>query len=90
MELIRPLYYIREKNIISWKNHNKLQFLDCACSITKKQSGKRLIIKNLIKDLNKIYDKADVNILTSTKNVNLNTIISYKKGDEIINFNDKY
>lgn len=90
MELIRPLYYVKEESIISWVNYNELEFIDCACSVSKKQIGKRQVIKDLIKDLNKVYDKADVNILTSTKNVNLNTIISYKKGDEIFNFNDNY
>ena len=90
MELIRPLYYVKENSIISWKKYNNLDFLDCACSITKKEIGKRREIKNLIKDLNKMYDKADTNILTATKNVNLNTIISYKKGDETFNFKDNY
>lgn len=82
MYLIRPLYYVHEEDIIKWAKSNELEFLDCACSVTKKSSGKRKVIKDLVKDLNSIYDKADVNILTSTKNVNLNTILSYKKGDK--------
>lgn len=86
MYLIRPLYYVKEQDIIKWAKSNELEFLDCACSVTKKNSGKRSVIKELVKDLNLIYDKADVNILTSTKNVNLNTILSYKKGDKNHNF----
>ena len=86
MQLIRPLYYVKEEDIIKWAKSNELDFLDCACSVTKKNSGKRAVIKDLIKDLNSIYSKADVNILTSTKNVNLNTILSYKKGDKNHNF----
>lgn len=86
MYLIRPLYYVKEQDIIKWAKSNELEFLDCACSVTKKNSGKRNVIKELVKDLNLIYDKADVNILTSTKNVNLNTILSYKKGDKNHNF----
>lgn len=82
MYLIRPLYYVKEEDIIKWAKFNELQFLDCACSVTKKSIGKRVIIKDLVKQLNNIYDKADINILTSTKNVNLNTILSYKKGDK--------
>ena len=82
MELIRPLYYVREDSIKLWVKSNELVFLDCACSVTKKNSGQRLVIKNLIKELNKIYDKADVNIMTSTKKVNLNTILGYKKEDK--------
>lgn len=80
MELIRPLYYVKEKDIIRFAKTNGLTFLDCACSVTKKSSGKRKVIKKLIEDMNEIYDKADVNILTSTKNVNLNTILGYRQG----------
>ena len=47
-------------------------------------------VKNLVKEINKVYDKADINILTSTKNVNLNTIISYKKDNQIYDFKDNY
>ena len=50
MELIRPLYYVKEKDIISWKNHCSLEFLDCACTVTEKQIGKRKEI-NAIKRL---------------------------------------
>lgn len=82
MELIRPLYYVKEEDIKHWSKSNELEFLDCACSVTKKNAGQRVIIKNLVNELNKIYGKADVNILTSTKNVNLNTILGYKKGKE--------
>lgn len=82
MYLIRPLYYVKEEDIIKWSKYNELEFLDCACSVTKKNSGKRRVIKDLIKNLNDIYEKADINILTSTKNVNLNTILGYKKGDK--------
>ena len=78
MALIRPLYYVHEEDIIKWAKSNELEFLDCACSVTKKNSGQRLVIKNLVKELNKIYNKADINIMTSTKNVNLNTILGVK------------
>lgn len=78
MSLIRPLYYVREEDIIKWAKSNELEFLDCACSVTKKNSGQRIVIKNLVKELNKIYSKADINIMTSTKNVNLNTILGVK------------
>ena len=79
MTLIRPLYYVKEEDIIKWSRSSKLEFLDCACSVTKKNSGQRAVIKNLVQELNKIYSKADINIMTSTKNVNLNTILGYKK-----------
>ncbi len=78
MSLIRPLYYVKEEDIIRWKNGNELEFLDCACSVTKKNAGKRAVVKELVKDIKKVYDKADVNIMTSTKNVNLNTLLGFK------------
>lgn len=77
IKLIRPLYYVREKDIISWVNYNNLTFLDCACKVTEKNMGKRNEMKKLITELNELYKGADVNIMNSTKNVNLNTIISY-------------
>lgn len=77
LELIRPLYYVREKDIISWANYNNLKFIDCACKVTEKQMGKRKEMKELIKLLNSYYKGTDINIMNSTKGVNLNTIISY-------------
>ena len=77
IKLIRPLYYVREKDIISWVNYNNLSFIDCACKVTEKNLGKRSEIKKLIQGLNNLYKGADINIMNSTKNVNLNTIISY-------------
>lgn len=76
IKLIRPLYYVREKDIISWVNYNNLSFIDCACKVTEKKLGKRSEVKKLIQNLNKLYKGADINIMNSTKNVNLNTIIS--------------
>lgn len=82
MELIRPLYFVREKDIISFVRYNKLEFIDCACFVTKKNEGKRQEMKELIKTLNSYYKDADKNIMNSTYNVNLNTIISYISKDE--------
>lgn len=97
MELIRPMYFIREDDIITWRNFNKLKFLQCACKFTedynknqKEDSSKRLKMKKLIKELKKDYDNIDVNIFQSTQNVNLDTIISYKQKDKIVHFLDEY
>lgn len=90
MELIRPLYLVREEDIISWCKYNDLKFIDCACSVTKKQVGKRKVIKDLIVKLKEIYPQADLNILKATSNVNLNTIISSHLGNEVHNFLDNY
>ena len=95
MELIRPMYYIREDDIISWRNYNDLDFLKCACKFTEQYSkkvieSKRQEIKLLIKSLKETYNNIDINILRSTQNVNLDTIISYRKGDNFKNFLDDY
>ena len=98
MELIRPLYYVREEDIISWANYNKLEFINCACKITQrrlinqkgKMGSKREKVKELIKELKQDYDKVDMNIFRSVENVNLSTIISYKDGDKIYHFMDGY
>ncbi len=98
MELIRPLYYVREDDIISWANYNKLEFINCACKITEhrqinnkgKIGSKREKVKELIKTLKQDYEKIDMNIFRSVENVNLSTIISYKKGDKTYHFMDDY
>ena len=73
MKLIRPLFYVKEKDIISWVKYSELNFLDCACVITKKNIGKRKEIKLLIEELVKMYENADINIMNSMFNVNPNT-----------------
>ena len=90
MELIRPLYYVKEDDIISWKRYNNLTFLDCACNITKKNLGKRLEVKNLIRELRKTYDNIDINILNSSRNVNIDAILGYKKNGKEYSFLDNY
>ena len=99
MELIRPLYYVKEENIIKWKEKNDLHFIQCACKVTENYSkdgenkevgSKREEMKKLLKQLRSVYDKVDMNIYNSTKNVNLNTIISYVKDGEVHHFMDDY
>ena len=96
MELIRPLYMVKEKSIIDWATYNELEFLECACRFTKEnynskeESSKRKEIKNLIKDLRKQYSDIDINIFRSFHNVNLNTIIGYYTDEFSYNFLDDY
>ena len=90
MELIRPLYYIKEEDIISWARYNNLNFLDCACNVTKKSLGKRLEMKNLIKNLRKINKNVDINILNSSKNINIDAVLGYKSKNLKYNFLDDY
>ena len=98
MELIRPFYFVREDDIINWRDKNGLEFLRCACKITEKNEAlgieevgsKREEMKRLIKKLKKNYDKIDMNIYNATKRVNLDTIISYTKNGKEYNFLDEY
>ena len=96
MELIRPLYLVKEADIINWKEKNELKFIQCACKITeqvemnKNIGSKRDEMKELIKNLRKVYSNIDMNIFKSVQNVNLDTIISYRKNNEIHHFLDDY
>lgn len=91
MELIRPLYLVKEDDIISFANYNNLEFIDCACLISKKKNdSKRKYIKELIKELVKDNKNADINIFRSLENVNLDTLNGYIKNDLKFNFNDLY
>ena len=94
MELIRPFYFVREDDIIKWRDNNELEFLRCACKITEKNekeiASKREEMKRLINELKKNYDKIDMNIYNSTKRINLDTIISYTKDGKEYNFLDNY
>lgn len=95
MELIRPMYWIRENKIVSWAKSNHLEFLNCACrfteeNINKENESKRKEIKQLIAHLEKTNSYIPMNIFKSVYNINLNTIIGYHKDDEHHNFLDHY
>lgn len=100
MELIRPMYLIREKDIIHWRDYNDLNFIQCACKFTEicskdgcnnEDASKRKKVKKLIEKLAKDDPQIEYNIFKSVENVNLSTIIAYKdeKGDKH-NFKDNY
>ncbi len=94
MELIRPMYLIKEEDIIKWANHNDLSFIDCACKVTDTKTGnsgsKRDEMKELIAHLRTIDDSIDFHIFRSVENVNLETIIRYKKDGKVHHFLDEY
>lgn len=86
MELIRPMYLIREEDIIHWANYNGLRFLRCACRFTEQcadeetdKSSKRAEVKELIHNLAKKDPVIEFNIFKSVENVNVNTVVAYKK-----------
>ncbi len=90
MELIRPLYYVRENYIKAWAKHNDLTFIDCACSVTKKGSGKRQEMKQLVEHLVTLYPDSEVNIMGSASRVNLNMVVGYQKQGKQVSFLDDY
>lgn len=89
MEVIRPLYLIREEDIKRWRNHNELTFINCACRLTEscascggtEKGSKRSEIKALIAELKKKNPFVESNIFRSVENVNLSTVIGYKSRD---------
>lgn len=86
MKLIRPLYKVKEQDIISWSRYNGLEFLQCACKMTEKNSdlentSKRKETKQLIADILKFNPQADDNIFRSLHNVNLATMPGYRDSD---------
>ena len=96
LELIRPLFLVKEDAIIAWAKHNELRFLNCACRFTEKTSydedtsSKRKEMKLLIKELKKVNPNVDMNIFKSLENVNLDTVIAYRKNGEMHSFLDEY
>ena len=98
MELIRPMYLIREKDIIAWKEACELEFIRCACRMTESienelehdLNSKRHETKQLIKSLTKYNDNVEKNIFKSASNVNLDKVLGYKKGKNTYSFLDNY
>ena len=93
MELIRPLYLVREESIISWTKYNNLEFINCACKMTEKESkkdSKRLEIKLLVKELEKKNKNIPYNIFKSSENVNIDTVLATKTENEKISFLERY
>ena len=96
LELIRPLYLVKEEDIISWKNSNELTFINCACpllegcSILDDGTNKRKEMKELIKKMKKNNKNVDNNIFIALNNINLNCVLGYKKDKEFHSFLDEY
>ena len=89
MELIRPLYLVREASIINWVNYNELKFINCACPL-KTEDSKRREIKELIKNLRKTNKYIEYNIFKSVENININQVMGYYDYDKRHNYYDDY
>lgn len=98
MELIRPLYLIREADIIRWRNYNDLHFIQCACRLTEscascggtEQGSRRAEIKRLIARLKETNPQVEHSIFRSTENVCLDAVIAYKQAGVKHHFLDDY
>lgn len=98
MELIRPLYLVREDDIKAWRDYNGLHFIQCACKFTdtcttcnnEENRSKRVEIKELIKKLKEVNQYVEGNIFKSVENVNLETVVAYKKDGVKHHFLDDY
>lgn len=95
LELIRPLYLVKENNILSWVKYNNLKFINCACKFTEKVNGdivlsKRREMKELIKHLRSLNPDIDYNIFKSLDNVNLNCVLGFKKDGVYKSFMEDY
>ena len=88
MELIRPLYLVRERDVLRWKDYNSLRFLQCACRFTESAAeeehlSKRAEVKSLIAALEKGNPQVGMNIFRSIHNLKLETIIGYTTLDGV-------
>ena len=96
LELIRPLYLIKESAVLAWKKYNELTFINCACRFTENctivddGTSKRKEMKNLVDNLRKINPSIDNNIFTSMNNINLNCVLGTKKDGKYTSFLDNY
>jgi tRNA(Ile)-lysidine synthase TilS/MesJ len=96
MELIRPLYMVREQDVKNWRDRNQLTFIQCACRFTEhcvideNEAGKskRKYVKILIRELKKTNPNVDINLFNSASNVNLDQLLRYKLNGEWRGFLD--
>ncbi len=96
IDLIRPMYLIKEESIIAWRNHNELKFINCACRFTENcviddgGGTKRKEMKTLIKKFRQTHPNIENNIFRSVENVHLDAIVGYRKGGEKHSFLETY
>lgn len=100
MELIRPLYLVREADILAWQRYNGLTFLECACRFTERAqadgppsgapAGAREQTRALIAALCKTNPQADINIFRSMHQINLNMAPGWLRDGQAHSFLDEY
>ena len=95
IDLIRPMYLVKESAILSWKKYNELEFLNCACKFTEQDSNqeitsKRREIKDLIKELKKNNPNIDNHIFKALDNVNIDCVLGYTQNREKHTFLEEF
>ena len=95
IDLIRPMYLVKESSIISWQKYNELEFLNCACKFTEQDSNneltsKRREIKDLIKELKKNNNNIDNHIFKALDNENIYCVLGYTKNREKHTFLEEF
>lgn len=80
MQIIRPLYYIREEYIKRFVRYTGIEPLDCACTVTSKKAGnKRYEIKELISSLSENFYNVEKSIFKAAQNVNIDSVLGWEK-----------
>ena len=93
LELIRPLYLVKEDAINAWTKYNNLEFINCACKFTEEENindSKRREVKELINKLREVNKNIDFNIFKSLDNINLDYVLGYRKNDKYHSFLEDY
>lgn len=91
IELIRPLYYVREEDIIRWVKYTGIWPLNCACMVSAKKTGnKRFEIKDLIKDLSKNFVNVEKSIFRAAENVNVDSVLGWQIDGEKHSFMERF
>lgn len=91
LELIRPLYYVEEKEIISFSQYSGIQALNCACMVAAKKIGnKRYEIRALIEELKGRFDEFDKKLFKAADNVNMESILGWQKDGQKYSYLDFY
>jgi tRNA(Ile)-lysidine synthase TilS/MesJ len=97
IDLIRPMYYIKEASVNAWKKHNNLNFINCACRFTEacsveegSSTSKRAEMKKILKELRKMNPNVDHNIFKSSDNVNIDAILGYRENNKKHSFLDEF
>jgi tRNA(Ile)-lysidine synthase TilS/MesJ len=91
MELIRPMVYIKEKDIINFMKYSQIEAMKCGCKVAAGEiDSKRKKVKELIAGIKKDFPNVEISIYRSAENVNLNCVLGWKKKNEKYSFLDEY